>query len=75
MPGICSEPQPAAANHGFPAGGDAGRSPGPVAAGECASADGLGGVAATRYPKHDSFLPVTDLARTVYSRSFRLTVR
>ncbi len=30
---------------------------------------------AYRYPKHDSFLPVTDLGRTVYSRSFQVTVR
>ena len=27
------------------------------------------------YPKHDSFLPVTSLSKTVYSRSFRVNVR
>ncbi|HET8980001.1 MAG TPA: hypothetical protein VFN87_17740 [Solirubrobacteraceae bacterium] len=30
---------------------------------------------AYRYPKHDSFLPLTDLGKTVYSRSFRVRVR
>jgi hypothetical protein len=27
------------------------------------------------YPEHDSFLPVTALGRTIYSRSFRINVR